>query len=435
MAAHLTAFGYDTLTLDEGWAYDSGRLLLDGNGLPRPNELLYPRGLPWLAAQLRARGVKLGLWVIRGVPRAAVAANLPIAGSRFTARDAFRADRNCSWSSDTYGVRAGAAADAYYASLAAALASYGASFVKIDCLWPHLYEGTPQTYFNDDVDASLRAFKAASPPLVVSLSPGISVSPQNGSYVAAGGLAAMYRIAEDVLDVYNSSAAGTFPQGVQQKLHKALEFEALLPRSGGGGGGGGGASPDFDMLQLGRVIHSYGAGALPPTPTRLTRDEQLTEVTLFCFTGVPLILGGRLPLDAGDAWTLALLTNAEVLAVHNASAARRSFAPPEAARGADAYGWAAAPAGGAPGAAYAAVFSAGAAAALVTVPFSALSELPPGTEAACVRDLWSGAVVEPAGAPLPGGGFGVALDVPAHGARAALVTAVGDARCRAGLRG
>lgn len=51
--------------------------------------------------------------------------------------------------------------------------------------------------------------------ITVSLSPGISVSPANGSFLAANHLATMYRIAEDVLDIYESNIEkGTFPQGV-----------------------------------------------------------------------------------------------------------------------------------------------------------------------------------------------------------------------------
>ena len=56
--------------------------------------------------------------------------------------------------------------------------------------------------------------------------------------------------------------------------------------------------------------------------------------------GVPLIIGGVLPLTgANGSWTLSLLTNAEVLAIHNASDTRASFTPPERAAGAEVYGW------------------------------------------------------------------------------------------------
>ena len=94
----------------------------------------------------------------------------------------------------------------------------------VDCLWPHLYEGTPQQYFDEDVLAMTSAFSAAG--LELSLSPGISVSPQNGSWLAAGRRAGFYRIAEDVLDVYDGQPDGTFPQGLHQKLTKAVGSRA-----------------------------------------------------------------------------------------------------------------------------------------------------------------------------------------------------------------
>jgi hypothetical protein len=166
------------------------------------------------------------------VPRAADEQRLPIAGGGgATADQAAREDRNCSWSSTHFGSTAPSApAAAYFASVASLIASWGVSLVKIDCLWPHLYEGTPQQYFDEDVLAMTSAFSAAG--LELSLSPGISVSVQNGSWLAAGRRAGFYRIAEDVLDVYDGPADGTFPQGLHQKLTKALEFEGLLDTSG-----------------------------------------------------------------------------------------------------------------------------------------------------------------------------------------------------------
>jgi hypothetical protein len=83
------------------------------------------------------------------------------------------------------------------------VANTAVDFIKLDCMWPNLYEGTPQVYFNEDVVAEAGAFAAAG--LAVSLSPGISVSPLNGSFLSTHGLATMYRIAEDVLDIYDSN--------------------------------------------------------------------------------------------------------------------------------------------------------------------------------------------------------------------------------------
>lgn len=216
LSQNLVKFGYNTYTLDEGWAEVNGAIQLDAFGRPTWNTATFPSGIPALAARLKGMGVTLGLWLVRGVPKAAAAARLPIAGTPFTADQAVRLDRNCSWSTTCLGSNAPSApAAAYYASVAQQIASWGVGLVKIDCLWPNRVEGTPQVYFDEDVEAMTAAFGAAG--LQLSLSPGISVSPLNGSYIAAGRRAAFYRIAEDVLDVYDSAPDGSFPQGVHQK--------------------------------------------------------------------------------------------------------------------------------------------------------------------------------------------------------------------------
>ena len=61
--------------------------------------------------------------------------------------------------------------------------------------------------------------------------------------------------------------------------------------------------------------------------TALTRDEQLTLLSLWCLLPSPLMVGANLPDN--DAWTLALLTNPEVLALNQdplGAAARQTAA-------------------------------------------------------------------------------------------------------------
>jgi hypothetical protein len=415
------------------------------------------------------------VWLMRGIPREAVENRLPIAGSNYTCDQAVRLDANCSWNSHTYGSNGSPAAAAYYASLAAKLVSWGITLVKMDCLWPHLYEGTPQPYFNEDVEGASTALKSAG--LLLSMSPGISVSPANASYIAAASRAPLYRIAEDVLDVYEGKPDGSFPQGLHQKFTKALEFEAFL--------GANGTTPDFDMLQVGRVVHGYDrAHELPPTETHLTPTEQATSFSLFCFTGVPLIVGGRLPLDSspnGTA-TLALLTQRELLGVHNASASRRSFTPtlattptttphapgffnssssgsyanspvqrsraelePQqqeaaAAAAAELYGWVNTPSDPSgripPGdvARFVGVWNAGEGGGVgVSVRFVQDAALPPNTQQVCVRDLGSGVWEEPVGGDLGGGVYGLSTSVEDHGGRTLLLTTLGSPVCRTGL--
>ena len=69
----------------QGWAKKDGQILTDEFGRPAPNVDMYPsaaggKGLKPLADALRGRGLQLGLWYMRGVPRSAAAARMPILG-------------------------------------------------------------------------------------------------------------------------------------------------------------------------------------------------------------------------------------------------------------------------------------------------------------------------------------------------------------------
>jgi alpha-galactosidase len=57
--------------------------------------------------------------------------------------------------------------------------------------------------------------------------------------------------------------------------------------------------------------------------TRLTKDEQITVLTLWCIFRSPLMMGGDLP--SLDPFTLSLLTNEEVLAVDQKSTHNREL--------------------------------------------------------------------------------------------------------------
>ena len=162
--------------------------------------------------------------------------------------------------------------------------------------------------------------------ITVSFSPGISVTPLNGSFIASHGYAVSYRVSEDMWDLWDSNPDGTFPSGIRQKLKLSGAAHAcapvkrrnLTPRVLSFGRAETYASligfnesyPDWDMLPIGTMMHAsvergvYG----PASPTRLTRDEQLTTLTLWSITRAPLMIGGRLPVDDDDTWTLPLLS-------------------------------------------------------------------------------------------------------------------------------
>jgi hypothetical protein len=173
------------------------------------------------------------------------------------------------------------------------------------------------------------------------------------------------------------------------------------------------AFADLDMLPLGVVYHQNATGGGiygPPSPTHLTRDEQTTLMTLAIVTRAPLIFGGRLPLDADDAWTLGLLTNEEALQVHGLSGLNRPI--PAAGGAGEAYAWAAAPEAIPQPSAFIALFNAGDAADAVSVA-TRDAGLPAGGSW-CVRDLWLKADAGSAGDTL-------SVTLPAHGAGLFLV--------------
>jgi hypothetical protein len=395
------------LVLDEGWSKEGQQQVLDVNGRPMPNPSLYPSsangaGFAPLVEELSKRKLKLGLWLVRGVPRTAAAAATPIAGSTFTCAEAVRFDKPCFWSSSNYGSTAPApAALAYYASVAALFKTWGVAFVKLDCMWPNMPPVAlqPSGYFDADLFAMSDAFTKAG--LTISLSPGISVTVMNGTTVAQHGLGLTYRVTEDFWDVWRGADDGTFPSGIVQKFGVAAAFAALIGRNN--------TFPDLDMLPVGSVLHASKAAGVygPASPTRLSRDEQRTMVSLWAIVRSPLFLGARLPLDPDDTWTLALLTNPEVLAVQNTSTASRPLPSPAPSL----HAWTARPfacPSAAIDCAYAALFNAGEEASDVVV---AMADVLPGCAAqVCARDLWARQDgTQPAGQAL-------SVHLPPHGA-------------------
>jgi alpha-galactosidase len=71
--------------------------------------------------------------------------------------------------------------------------------------------------------------------------------------------------------------------------------------------------PDADMLPVGHLSVSHRS-VDNDRFTRFTRDEQLTHISLWSLLPSPLMVGANLPDN--DDWTLALLTNPEVIAVN-----------------------------------------------------------------------------------------------------------------------
>ena len=410
MHDELLPFGWDLLTIDEGWYWFGGmqsqNASLDAFGRPAPREDQYPSaaggaGFGPLAARVAALGLDLGVWTMRGIPRAAAAQKLPIAGSASALTCDMAVDPQrpnaCGWNGYTFGCAINAttgacvdAAVAYYESVAALYRAWGLRFVKVDCMWGG---PTPGAY-DADVAAFTEAFRGSG--IDVSMSPGGGVSAQNVTFLAENRLAVMTRVTNDFWDNWGSL-----------KAHVSVA-EAFEPFFAAADGAAFATYPDLDMMPIGDIIVD---GRL--APSRFLPSEARLLVTLWSFAGAPMIMGGSLPLSSGDGATLALLTNAAVLRVHDAAHARRALRP--LAGGADAHAWACAP-DEAPDEAYVALINAAdpPAPANVSVALADLPWLRAGARGVCAQDLWSGAGAP--GAFAGGGAFFAVVD--AHAASA-----------------
>jgi alpha-galactosidase len=313
MAQNLKRFGWEYVVVDEGWYLDNldarsnvknARYEMDGYGRYVPVPARFPSAgkdfnFKPLADYLHALGLKFGLHIIRGIPREAVAKNLPIEGSSFHAAEAADKSDLCPWNAYNYGlIPSHPAAQAYYDSLARQYAAWTVDFIKIDCISDHPYKGDEIRMFSEAIAKSGR-------PMVLSLSPGPTALDKRDE---VSKYAQMWRISDDVWDVWYSDK--NFPQGVKNLISLTAKWAGVARP---------GHWPDADMLPIGSLRPAAGWGE--PRDTRLTRDEQRTMLTLWSIFRSPLIMGGNL-LQA-DAWTTSLLTNPEVIAVDQHSTDNR----------------------------------------------------------------------------------------------------------------
>ena len=363
MAAHLKQFGWQYIIVDIEWYTPNpqahgyipgGAVAMDEYGrlVPAPNR--FPsaangQGFAALAAYVHSKGLKFGFHVLRGIPREAVEENLPIKGSPYHAADIADKINVCHWKGmeDTYGVdMSKPGAQAYYDSLAELYASWGADYIKADDM------NTPARAA--EIVALHAAIQKTGRPIVLSLSPGGNL-PKYADFFKSQ--AQMWRISNDFWDEWAP---------LKQHFDITHAWEGYSQPGGW---------PDADMLPLGRIGIRAERG--DDRMSQFTHDEQQTLLTLWSIFRSPLMFGGDLP--SNDAFTLALITNPEVLAVdQDSSGAHQSY------RQADTIAWTADAPGG--NAKYVAVFNIGDAAENADLSWSDVGIT---ARHARVRDLWA----------------------------------------------
>jgi hypothetical protein len=302
---HLQPFGWNYVVVDYLWYDPEQRIDANGRWLPSLNR--FPSatgtlGLKPLADRVHAMGLLFGIHLMRGIPRKSVSARSPIAGSSYTAADAGNTSDACSWDSHMWGVRGDTAAgQAWYDSIFAQYAEWGVDFIKIDDMVSN------GNYHKAEVEAVRKAIDKTGRSIVLSLSPGPMQTRDAASLNAS---ANMWRMVNDFWDQNGLSS-------LNDEFDAANAWQATSGITPG-------HWPDADMLPLGYIgprCPVHGAG-----PSALSHNLQVTVMTLWSILPSPLMFGGNVPAlgtDATGPWTVALLTNEEMLAVvHDSLGAR-----------------------------------------------------------------------------------------------------------------
>jgi len=303
MVKNLKKQGWEYIVVDIRWFVENDkaggynqkdpRYVMDQYGRYLPALNRFPsakdgNGFKPLADYIHKKGLKFGIHIMRGIPKKAVEEKLPIKGANgITADQIYTTALQCEWLKDNYTILADKpGAQEYYDSLFELYAQWGVDFIKIDDL--------SRPYHEAEINLIRKAIDKCGRKIVLSTSPGetpISAASHVSSH------ANMWRMVDDVWDTWPHI---THLMDVAQKW-----YPHIAP----------GTWPDCDMIPLGRISLRGERGE--DRMSRLTKDEQYTLMTFFTIFKSPLFFGGDLP--SNDAFTLSLLTNAEVLKMHRES--------------------------------------------------------------------------------------------------------------------
>ncbi len=308
MAAHLKQYGWEYIVVDIQWYEPKSDLnsadpysypsVLDTNideyGRVWPVANKHPssvdgNGFMPLADYVHSLGLKFGVHMMRGIPKAAYESYTPVKGTIYSARDIADISSTCSWNPDMYGVdMSKPGAQEYYNSVIDQAAGWGVDYIKIDDL--------SRPYHQDEIEAIRKAIDQCGRAIVFSTSPGATPL-TSGEHVSQN--ANLWRISDDFWDSWGY---------LDDQFQRLYDWSVWR---------GNGHYPDADMLPLGNVrARSNGW-------TNFTETEQKTMMTLWAIARSPLMMGGHMPNN--DAYTQSLLTNAEVLEVNQHSENNRAI--------------------------------------------------------------------------------------------------------------
>lgn len=255
--------GYEYFIVDIGWAGDDRYVYLDKYGRNVPDSVWYPNGLEPLIKKAHQNGVKVGLWIVRGVNKRAVRLKMPILGTPYTCDMIADSSDTSDWCMHNFGVdMTKPGAQEYYDSKAKLFAEWGIDFIKYDDVHPH----------PDEFLAITKAFEQYAPNIYLSISPGPGTSLKNADLYRK---ADMVRLTADVWDNREDL----------QKVFDVWQLFEPLRNSG--------FTFDFDMIPFGYFQKCNNSGDNSRFDN-LTPHQKQTFMTQRALAAAPLIMGGAL---------------------------------------------------------------------------------------------------------------------------------------------
>ena len=343
----LQKYGYRYVNIDAGWSDH-----VDQYGRDAWNATKFPDGIPAVAKFVHSLGLKFGIYLVPGIPKAALTANSQIAGTALHVADIADITKPGNTAADGSAAidyaKPGAAA--YVQSQADLLASWGVDYIKMDFVGPG--GGKVAADNRADIEHWHAALARTGRAIHLELSNSLSLA--NAAIWAK--YSNGWRIEGDVECYSHCPGLTNWSVRVSKRFTDAPQWIAFA---------GPGHWNDLDSVEVGN-----GAA------DGLTPDERQSMVTLWSIESAPLLLGTDLSkLDPAD---LALITNPEVIAVDQAGHPAHPVSQASAQQV-----WIAAN----PDHSYTvALFNLGDSAAPVTATWSDLGS--GGAKTAMVRDLW-----------------------------------------------
>jgi len=323
-AQKLKPYGYEYFVIDAGWFGEfelqpgtiypaekhAKKLKFNAFGLLQPSDTYFPNGLKPIIDRCHKLGLKFGIHLMRGIPRAAVEANVPIKGTNYFANDI--ADRNsvCAWNQQNYGIdMSKSGAQEFYNSLIDQMAEWGVDFIKYDDIVP----------FPDEVKAVANAIAQCGRPILLSLSPGDAVDPNHLEAFQKG---QMLRVTPDIWDEQKGidecfdawrKWSGTSQVGfwIDMDMIPFGQLQMMSPKPKGVSGKESknellakmksGELAKFELL-AGKGFNRWSA---------FDKDQMYSFITLRALSASPLMMGGDLPTL--DDFSLKLITDKNVL--------------------------------------------------------------------------------------------------------------------------